>query len=114
MPMVADYDEAVRSHLIDLLYVGGELAGLVETIPETDQLLIENVAVSPAFQGCGYGRTLMAHAEHLAASLGYRKTRLYANKLFAENLQLYRRLGYQVDREEAFKGGFLVHMSKPL
>lgn len=113
-PMVADYAHAVRNHLFDLLDVGGELAALVETIPKTDHLLIENVAVFPAFQGQGHGRALIAHAERLAVSLGYRETRLYTNQLFAENVRLYRKLGYRLDREEAFDGGVLVHMSKPL
>jgi GNAT superfamily N-acetyltransferase len=113
-PMVADYEDAVRRHRIDLLHVGGELAALIETIPRTDHLLIENVAVSPAFRGHGYGRGLIAHAERLAASLGFAETRLYTNALFAENLRLYRKLGYRVDREVAFGGGVVVHMSKPL
>jgi len=113
-PMGADYAEAVRTHLIDLLYANGELAALVETIPEPTHLLIENLAVSPAFQGRGYGVRLMAHAEQLAASLRLGEIRLYTNKLFAENVRFYLRLGYRVDREEAFKGGSLVHMSKRL
>ncbi|HLB97049.1 MAG TPA: GNAT family N-acetyltransferase, partial [Acetobacteraceae bacterium] len=68
LPMAADYDAAVREHLIDLLHVGGEIVALVETILAADHLLIENVAVAPAFQGRGYGRRLMAHAEALARS----------------------------------------------
>ena len=82
-PMTADYDEAVRNHRIDLLYLEGTLAALIETIAEADHLLVENVAVSPAFQGQGLGRKLMAHAEQLAAAAGYREIRLYTNKLFA-------------------------------
>jgi len=111
-PMAADYAEAVRKHRFDLLYVEGELAALIETIPEADHLLVENVAVAPAFQGRGLGRKLMAHAEELAASLGFGEIRLYTNKLFAENVQLYGKLGYRLDREEEFKGGVVVHMSK--
>jgi ribosomal protein S18 acetylase RimI-like enzyme len=113
-PMDANYEAAVNNHLIDLLYLNSELVALIETIPASDHLLIENVAVSPECQGQGYGRKLMDHAENLATSLGFTETRLYTNKLFAENVQLYRKLGYRVDREEAFKGGFIVHMSKPL
>ena len=113
-PMAADHDAAVRDHLVDLLHVGGELAALIETIPAADHLLIENVAVAPAFQGRGHGRRMVAHAEALAASLGYAEMRLYTNKMFAANVLLYRRLGYQVDREEAFPGGIVVHMSKAL
>ena len=53
MPMTADYDEAVRKNRFDLLYVEGKLAALIETIAQADGLLIENVAVSPFFQGRG-------------------------------------------------------------
>jgi ribosomal protein S18 acetylase RimI-like enzyme len=113
-PMGADYDAAVREHLVDLLHVGSEFAALVETIPEADHLLIENVAVAPAFQGRGYGRRMVAHAEALAVSLGYPEIRLYTNKMFAANVLLYLRLGYRVDREETFSGGIVVHMSKAL
>jgi GNAT superfamily N-acetyltransferase len=111
-PMTADYAEAVRKHRIDLLYVDGALAALIETIPQIDHLLIENVVVSPPFQGRGLGRKLMAHAERVAASLGHEIVRLYTNKLFVEYVQLYSKLGYQVDREEEFTGGIVVHMSK--
>ncbi|MFC7541732.1 GNAT family N-acetyltransferase [Siccirubricoccus deserti] len=62
----------------------------------------------------GLGRRLLAHAEALAASLGHAEIRLYTNSLFAENLRLYRRLGYRTDREEVFPGGTVVHMSKPV
>jgi GNAT superfamily N-acetyltransferase len=111
-PMTADYAEALQKHRFDLLYVEGKLVALIETIREADYLLIENVAVAPSFWGRGFGRKLMAHAEKLAASSGLSETRLYTNKLFAENVQLYGRLGYQVDREEEFKGGIVVHMRK--
>jgi ribosomal protein S18 acetylase RimI-like enzyme len=113
-PMTVDYGGRVREHRIDLLRVGNDLAALIEMVPEAGHLLIENVAVLPAFQGRGYGRRLMIHAEAVAASLGLSETRLYTNKLFAENVRLYRGLGYQVDREEPFKESFTVYMSKSL
>ena len=111
-PMTADYEAALRHHRIDLLHLDGVLAALIETIPDADYLLIENVAVSPGFQGRGFGHRLMAHAEQLAASQGYAEVRLYTNQLFAENVQLYRKLGYRVVREEPFSGGVVVYMSK--
>ena len=92
-PMQADYDEAVQKHRIDLLHVDGELAALIETIDEPDHLLIENVAVSPDFQKRGLGRKLVAHAEALATAMRYKEIRLYTNKLFAENVALYLKLG---------------------
>jgi GNAT superfamily N-acetyltransferase len=114
-PMTADYDAALRSHRFDLLYLGGALAGLIETIDEGDALLVENVAVAPAFQGRGLGSRLMAHAEDMARALGRGRLRLYTNKRFAENIRLYQRLGYQVDGESDLGGGTLrVDMSKAL
>ena len=113
-PMTVDYDVRVRDHRIELLHLGGRLVALIELVPEAADLLIENVAVLPAFQGRGYGRRLLAHAETVAASLGLAATRLYTNPLFAGNVQFYGRLGYQVDREEPFKGGVTVYMSKRL
>ena len=113
-PMTVDYDARIRDHRIELLHADGRLAALIELVSEADHLLIENVAVLPAFQGQGHGRRLLAHAEAVAASLGLFAVRLYTNPLFAGNVQFYGRLGYQVDREEPFKGGVTVYMSKPL
>ena len=112
LPMRVDYNEAVKKHRFDLLYSGSALVALIETVPDGDHLLIENVAVSPAAQGRGFGKRLMKHAEEIAASSGLKGTRLYTNKLFTENLRLYEALGYRVDREEALNGGIAVHMSK--
>ncbi len=113
-PMGADYEAAVRAHRFDLLYRDGNLAALVETIVEPDHLLIENLAVLPACQGLGLGRRLMAHVERLAEAQGFAEVRLYTNKLFAENVAFYERLGYRVYREEEFRGGIAVHMSKAI
>lgn len=112
LPMTADYAEAVRKHRIDLLEADGELVALIEMVPAADHLLIENIAVSPRHQGRGIGRRLLAHAEQVAASLRVNDIRLYTNKRFAENVELYLKNGYAIDREEPLKDGFLVHMSK--
>jgi GNAT superfamily N-acetyltransferase len=113
-PMGADHDAAVARNRVDLAYLGGELAALIETIPAPDHLLIENVAVAPAFQGHGLGSWLMAHAERLATEQGHAEIRLYTNKMFAANVELYLRLGYRIDREEQSTLGVTVYMSKAM
>lgn len=114
-PMTADYDVAVRDHMVDLLHLDGALVALIEMRPEADHLLIVNVAVSPIYQGHGYGRTLLAHAEELARSLGLDEVRLYTNGSFADNVKLYKGVGYRVDREEVHPLlGVAVYMSKRL
>jgi len=114
-PMTADYDAVLREHLVDLLHLGGEAVALIELAPKADHLLIVNVAVAPTYQGKGHGRALMAHAEAVARTLHLSEMLLYTNALFAENLRLYSRLGYRVDREEQHpQFGIAVHMSKRL
>ena len=113
-PMTADFDAAIRDHRVDLLCQGERVVALIETVAEPEALLIENVAVSPAWQGRGLGRRLMAHAERLAAEMGYGEIRLYANARFVENIALYQRLGYAIARQEPFLGGWVTHMRKTL
>lgn len=114
LPMKADYNLAVRTHRIDLLEVDRTLVGLIEMIPEPDWLLIENLAVAPAHQGRGYARILLDRAQDTALTLRLKGLRLFTNKLFASNVDLYLRHGFAVDREEAFMGGLTVYMSKPI
>ena len=112
LPMRVDYTEAVKIHRFDLLYADGDLAALIETVLEGEAMLIVNVAVATDMQGRGFGKLLLRHAEELAASSGCKRTRLYTNKLFAENVAFYRKLGYRIDGETAYKDGFIVHMSR--
>ncbi len=114
-PMTADYDAAVRTHRFDLLYLNGALTALIETVDEGELLLVENVAVAPDRQGLGLGTRMLALADALARSQGKNRVRLYTNGLWAENIRLYLKLGYFIDREEDVRPGLVrVHMSKPL
>jgi GNAT superfamily N-acetyltransferase len=114
LPMTADYDAAVRDHIVDMLHLDEKLVALIEMDPKTDHLLIVNVAVSPAYQGRGYGRAFLAHAEELALSIGLGELRLYTNAHFSENVKLYERVGYKVDRKEEASAhlGVFVYMTK--
>ena len=114
LPMRVDYAQAVKIHRFDLLYAGGDLAALIETVPDGEALLIVNVAVATTMQGRGFGKLLLEHAEELASSLGLKRTRLYTNKLFAENLRLYEAVGYRFDREEPLNSGVAIHTSKTI
>ena len=115
-PMTADYDVAVRDHVVDMLRLDGKAAALIEMEPEADHLLVVNVAVSPEHQGRGYGRALLAHAEEFALSLGLQELRLYTSVHLTENVRLYERVGYKVDRHEEASPhlGVFVYMSKRL
>ncbi len=114
-PMSADYERAVSEHVIDLYEQGDELLGLVEMIPQSDHLLIENIAVRPDQQGKGLGDILLQHAEDHARTLGVGETRLYTNAMFAANLAFYAKGGYSEFRRETLApGAVAVHMRKPI
>jgi len=114
LPMVADYDRAVRDHEIDLLHADGELIALIELIRNPDHLFIENIAVAPAHRGQGIGRGLLEHAERKARGRGIAEIRLLTNSAFESNIRLYRSVGYRIDRREPFMGGEAVYMSKKI
>jgi len=99
-PMLDDY--AARMTITSLHVLerkDGGLSGIIVLLPRADHLLLDNIAVDPAWHGQGFGRRLMNFAETEARRLGLPEIRLYTNALMTENLALYPRLGYrQTDR----------------
>jgi GNAT superfamily N-acetyltransferase len=84
---------------------GAGLASSIVLVDSGDHLVVNNVAVSPAYQGRGLGRALLAFAEDEARRRGYGEVRLHTNAAMADNLVMYPRLGYtEVARETL--GGF--------
>ena len=114
LPMLADYDLAVREHEVDLACVDGVLVALVEVIVHPDHLFIENLAVAPGQQRRGLGRYLLAHAERRAIALAVPEMRLLTSRIMAGNVALYQSSGYRIDRTEPFRGGVTVYMSKSI
>jgi ribosomal protein S18 acetylase RimI-like enzyme len=113
MPMRVDYEKAVLEHRFDLAVERGAILGLIETVPHSDHLWIDNVAVAPEAQGRGIGRMLLAFTEKRAIAAGHPELRLVTNGAFESNIALYTRLGFVVDRIEDFLNGKAVYMRKP-
>ena len=114
-PMTADYESAVVAHIIDILEDGSTPAALIEMKPESDHLLIVNIAVHPDRHGQGIGSRLLRHAESVARDLDLSEMRLYTNAKMEPNIALYESRGYQVTSyEPAGSLGIVVHMSKRL
>jgi len=113
-PMTADYDAVVIAHQMWVVEDGGTIVAALELIPEKDVLLIENVAVDPAHQGKGLGRTLLAFAEDEARRQGYAALRLYTNEKMTENIALYTRYGYRTTTRGMRRGLHAVYMRKRL
>ena len=112
-PMLDDYAALVAKGVVHVLD-DGELRGIVVLLPEGDTMLLDNVAVSPVAQGLGYGKALLAFAEHHAIAMGCRAIRLYTNVLMTGNISAYGKLGY-VETHRAMQDGFSrVFMRKVL
>jgi ribosomal protein S18 acetylase RimI-like enzyme len=113
-PMLDDYEALIQQGHVYVLADEGGVAGLVVLIPETETMLLDNVAVSPNAQGKGYGRRLIACAEEEARRQGFGTIRLYTNIAMTENLTLYERLGYVETHRGDENGYSRIYMEKRL
>ena len=50
-PMAADHGKAVSEHMVNVFKTDNRVVAIVEVIPNSQFLLIENLAVSPAEPG---------------------------------------------------------------
>jgi ribosomal protein S18 acetylase RimI-like enzyme len=76
-PMLDDYAARVSEGTVWVLEEGAVIAAIIVRLPAPHYLLLDNIAVSPARQGLGLGRQLLALAETEALRRGYREIRLY-------------------------------------
>jgi ribosomal protein S18 acetylase RimI-like enzyme len=114
-PMSDDYAEVVRESDVTVAESGGDLVGLVVMRITAEGFTVENVAVDPAHQGTGVGRTLLEHAEAEARRAGFDSIHLYTHETMSENLALYSRIGYvEYDRRPVGIGGSAVYLRKRL
>ena len=74
----------------------------------------DTIAVSPARQGLGLGRQLLAFAEAEALRRGYREIRLYTHQTMVENQRLYASIGYEETGRGSEAGYNRVFMRKQL
>ena len=93
-PMDTDYDLAVMRDEVWVAVLDDAVAGFVVLRPGDDDLLLENVAVDPPFQGRGIGRMLLDFTEQRALSLDLDGVLLYTNVTMTENQALYENRGF--------------------
>lgn len=113
-PMLDDYSRRIEDGQAWVLEDGGALVGVLVLEDADGALLLDNVAVAPDAQGRGYGRALVTFAEQEARRRGHEEVRLYTNVLMAENVALYRRLGFVETGRATDKGYQRVYMAKKL
>jgi ribosomal protein S18 acetylase RimI-like enzyme len=113
-PMLDDYGARVSEGAVWVLEEGDVIAAIIVLLPMPTYLLLDNIAVSPARQGLGLGRRLLAFAETEALRCGYREIRLYTHQTMAENQRLYASIGYEETGRGTEAGYDRVFMRKQL
>jgi ribosomal protein S18 acetylase RimI-like enzyme len=113
-PMLDDYAARVLEGVVWVLEEGAATAGIIVLLPAPNYLLLDNIAVSPARQGLGLGRRLLAFAEAEALRRGYREIRLYTHQTMVENQRLYASIGYEETERGTEAGYDRVFMRKQL
>jgi GNAT superfamily N-acetyltransferase len=114
LPMLTHYEDAVRDREVWVLEADGVLLGILELDPRPDHLWIENVAVAPRWQGHGFGRLLLQHAEAEARRLGLNELGLLTNERYLDNIAMYGRYGFRETDRVAYRGTDLVYFRKRL
>jgi ribosomal protein S18 acetylase RimI-like enzyme len=113
-PMLEDYAARVSEGVVWVLEEGAVITAIIVLLPTANHLLLDNIAVSPARQGLGLGRRLLAFAETEALRRGYREIRLYAHQTMVENQRLYASIGYEETGRGTEAGYERVFMRKRL
>jgi len=113
-PMLDDYAARIAACQAWVLEKDGALVGALILEDEPGALLLYNIAVSPAAQGQGVGRRLIAFTEAEARRRGYALLRLYTNELMVENVAMYPRLSFTETHRGSEAGHRRVYFEKRL
>ena len=114
-PMLDDYGALIAAGAVSVVDgADGAIDGLIVLLPQSDHLLLDNIAVQPHRQGRGLGRLLIAFAESEARRLGFGELRLYTHVTMTENIALYRHYGF-VETGRGLQAGYeRIFMCKQL
>lgn len=119
-------EDLMRGELYVADAAGGVLAAVVlneqsdpaygdaEWLHEGPYTVVHRLCVSPAAQGKGVGRGLMAAVEAWAKARGYRAIRLDAFSLNPHALHMYAGLGYERRGEAHWRKGLFYLLEKKL
>ncbi|MEM7196484.1 MAG: GNAT family N-acetyltransferase, partial [Pseudomonadota bacterium] len=69
-PVLANYDLLISQERVHVLAIQDEIVGVLVLVPQSEFMLMDNVAVHPDSQGKGLGSILIAYAEQCAVRSG--------------------------------------------
>ncbi|SHE70709.1 N-acetylglutamate synthase, GNAT family [Ruegeria intermedia] len=108
--VAAGLEDDIVQHVAILAEMQGETSGVVIFGPVGRAMMVFNLAVSPAAQGQGLARKLLAQAEAQASRSGCDRLKLTTHRLMQDTRAMYRHLGWN----EVAAQGNKVFFEKPL
>jgi ribosomal protein S18 acetylase RimI-like enzyme len=115
IPVTEDYAPRIKRGEVWLLEDGDRLAGMLTLERHDDHAMIFSIAVSPDFQGKGFGIALLKHADEQTRLWRLPEVRLYTNARMERNIALYLAYGFHETgrRPNPYRPGWvLVDMAK--
>ena len=79
-------------------YLNGRAAASLRITVNPDHLYIGRVGVTPHYRNKGIGKAMILRAENIAAHLRLPEVRLGTREKLTDNVDLYLKLGYTIDR----------------
>lgn len=113
-PMTDDYAARIAAGQAWIEEQDGVPVGILVLEDTEEGLMLDNIAVSPAMRGKGYGKKLLDFVDAEARRRGHRKVWLYTNEKMVENIAMYARLGYAETHRAEQAGHRRVFMEKHL
>lgn len=113
-PMLDDYTQIIADHTVYVIEEHHVIIGVIVLMEKEYGILLDNIAIHPAYQGRGLGKQLMQWAEKEAMRRGFEAINLYTHEKMTQNITIYTKMGY-VERERRYEYGFnRVYMKKTL
>lgn len=113
-PLLLDYEEIAALGRTHVAEAPGELLGMVTIETDGSYVILRNLAVRPACQGKGIGRTMVDLVEGMARARRLRGVRLWTRAEMSDNIAFYRRLGYVLTHSEQNEKAHRVFFCKDL
>ena len=79
---------------------------------DPDELEIKNIAVTPAYQGKGFGKILLQDAAQRARANGFKRISIGTGNSSIAQLYLYQRQGFEITTVK--KDYFMTHYQEPI
>ena len=112
-PMDDDYAARQAAGQLFAAAMGPAPAGALVLVDEPGGvLLLDSIAVDPAWQGTGIGRAMLRWVDDEAARRGCAAVRLYTNEKMVRNVSLYERAGFRETHRLEDGGRRRVFMAK--